>query len=173
MKKKLLIAVLCVASILLTACGSNSIDLNKTKTDKFNALSYKVPSDFKKSSTDKNSDSGSLHFSDYSYDYAKMGSNGKYDDLCSLSFFYDDYGTDYTLERYAAIYHDDTVGTKKTINGVEWYIIKEPFSEKMLEYYYYAKYGNKWYEVSYSDLGSGNICGDALNVIENSLTFGN
>ena len=43
----------------------------------------------------------------------------------------------------------------------------------MVDYNYYAKYNNTWYEVSYSDWGSGSLCGDAQDVIINSLKFGN
>ncbi len=169
--KKLL--VIFAAVLLLTECGSKSLDVTKTKADKFNELNYSVPEAFEKKDAEKIETSGDMVFSDFTYSFDTIASNGKYDDACYLSFFYDTGFNDYTLEKYAEIFHENETGTKKTINGVEWYIIKEPFSEKMLEYYYYAKYGNKWYEVSYSDLGSGNICGDALNVIENSLTFGN
>ena len=42
----------------------------------------------------------------------------------------------------------------------------------MVEYHYFAQDNNKtYYEMSYSDFGSGTTCEKALNRIENSLNF--
>jgi len=175
MKKIFTITFMFIGVLLLTACGSENIDVNKTKTDKYNKLSYVVPEKFEKEKNDYESeiDGSSLVFSDYHYTYKNMASNGKFDDMCSLGFFYDKSSYNDTLEEYAQIYHEGKTGTKKTINGVEWYIVKEQTSEKMVDYYYYSKYGNNYYEVSYNDWGKGNICGDALETIEKSLKFEN
>lgn len=171
MKKGFILTFMGAALFLLTACGSDTIDVNKTKADKYGSLSYEVPSAFEKQTLNDSYEGSSLVFSNYHYTYEKEGSNGKYDDMCSLSFFYDTDPEDYTLDEYAGIYHDGITGTKKTINGVEWVIMEEKTNDKMIEYSYYAKYGDRFYEVSYSDWGSGSICGDALKVIENSLKF--
>ena len=155
---------------LLTACGSESIDANKTKKDSFGGLSFEVPESFSKKNMEE-IENTSLIFSGYYYYFEKKGSNGKFDDMCSLSFFYDDKNNDYSLERFAKIFQEDKTGTKKTINGIEWLIFKEEINEKMVDYIYYAKNNNRFYEVSYSDYGSGSLCGDALEIIEKSLKF--
>ena len=110
-----------------------------------------------------------LLFSDFAYRFDKLGSNGKYDDSCSLTFSYDTSSSDYTVERYAAIFQEGAKGTKKTINGVEWLVFKEELNEKMIDYEYYAKFNNHFYEARYSDYGSGNLCGEALETIINSF----
>ena len=112
MKKTILISIVFI--LLLTACGSKDLDVTKTKKDKFGDLSYEIPEAFTKESIDMPSDS-ELVFSDYQYVYTKLGSNGKYDDSCSLDFFYDNEFTDYTLEKYANIYHEGKTVTPKTI----------------------------------------------------------
>lgn len=174
MKKILFTITLCAGLLFLTACGSNSLNVNKTKSDKYNELSYEVPESFSKIKLDDmdeiNSD-GALKFSDYKYEYLNKGSNGKFDDGCYLKFSHDSDFSDYTLERYASIFSEGRSGTSKTINGIEWYIVKDDADPKFIEYEYYARYNNKFYNVSYSDWGSGNLCAEALPTIENSLKF--
>lgn len=175
MKKILFTITLCVGLSFLTACGSNSFNANKTKSDNYNELSYKVPDDFNKKMRDDmddlNNDDDTLKFSEYKYEYLNKGSNGKYDDGCYLQFAYDTDFSDYTLEKYADIFNEGKEGIKKTINGIEWYIVKDDTDSKFIEYEYYARYNNKFYNVSYSDWGSGNLCAEALSIIENSLRF--
>ncbi len=167
------ILVIFAAVLLLTGCGSKSLDVTKTKADKFNELNYSVPEAFEKKDAEKIETSGDMVFSDFTYSFDTIASNGKYDDACYLSFFYDTGFNDYTLEKYAEIFHENETGTKKTINGVEWIYYVDKLSESMVDYNYYARYNNTWYEVSYSDWGSGDSCGQAYEPIINSLRFGN
>lgn len=171
MKKILSILFVFVSVFLLTACGSkDGLDVNKTKSDKYMELSYEVPEAFEKDKQDTiNEEGDTLLFADYSYRFDKLGSNGKYDDSCSLTFSYDSSFKDYTLEKYANIYQNGAKGTKKTINGVEWLVFKEELNEKMIDYEYYAKFNNHFYNARYSDWGSGNLCGEAQEVIINSF----
>ncbi len=173
MKKVLFAITLCAGLLFLTACGSNSLNVNKTKSDKYNELSYEVPEGFNKQSREgiQELNDSTKRYSEYEYEFIKEGSNGKFDDGCYLTFSYDTYSRDYTLERYADIFSEGKKGISKTINGVEWYIVKDDTEPKMIEYEYYAKYNNKYYNVSYSDWGSGNLCAEALPIIENSLRF--
>lgn len=154
MKKVLFAITLCAGLLFLTACGSNSLNVNKTKSDKYNELSYEVPESFNKQTREEmeelNKD-GTMRFSEYVYEFLKEGSNGKFDDGCYLSFAYDTDFSDYTIEQYSNIFNEGKKGTKKTINGVEWYVVKDDTDPKMIEYEYYAKYNNKFYDVSYSD----------------------
>ncbi len=170
-KRVLLIPFLILSIVFLSACGSKDLDVNKTKKDKFGTLSYEVPEDFSKESVDKIEDS-SLTFSAYQYIYNKMGSNGKFDDACSLSFFSSKNDNAETIEEFANIFQAGKTGDKKTINGVDWYIVKDEIASNMVEYHYFAQDNNKtYYEMSYSDFGSGTTCEKALNRIENSLNF--
>ena len=173
MKKLLSIIFVLFGVLLLAGCGSDKLDVSKTKSDKFGELSFEVPNAFTKEEDKETLKDSSITFSDFSYEYTKMASNGKFDDMCSLSFFYTDTFPEYTVEKYANIHHQNVKGTKKTINGVEWLAFSEDFDGdgKMVDYYYYAKNGKKHYEVHYSDWGSGTECGEAMDGIINSLKF--
>jgi len=174
MKKGLKVIAILLVIFLLAGCKSkdSNLDTSKLKEDKFEDLSYQVPEAFEKVMDDEKLDLGesSLHFSDYSYDYEKKGSNGKYDDLCSMYFSYNEKSTANSLEEYAKIFHEGQTGETKTINGVEWYVVIEG-DKKALDYNYYAKYNNKYYAVTYHDWGSDDLCGKALEKIEGSFRF--
>jgi len=175
MKKIIYLSLLCAFVLIATACGSTTSDFDKTKTEKFNELSYNIPTNFEKVEQKYDTESKTLVFSDYYYSFTKMGTNGKYDDMCTLSF---SYGTPYdekeTLEEYAKVFEGDEkdpVITTKTINGQEWLIYKVEDSAKWIKYKYYTKYNNLFYTVTYDDLGSDTLCEDARKVIENGLKF--
>ena len=170
-KRLLLIPILIISIVFLSACGSKDLDVNKTKKDKFGTLSYEVPEDFSKEDVDEIKDS-SLTFSTYQYVYENAGSNGKLDDACSMSFFSSVNENAKTKEEFAHIFKYEKDGRKKNINGTDWYIVKEEIASNMIEYHYFAKDNNKtYYEMDYSDFGSGTACEKALEKIENSLKF--
>ena len=88
-----------------------------------------------------------------------------------LTFSYGTNSNKATVEEYADIFQFGMTGTKKTINGIEWLIFEEKITDKSVEYSYYAKNNNKYYNITYEDMGSGNACGEALTIIENSFKF--
>ena len=57
--------------------------------------------------------------------------------MCTLSFMYKKNADVNSLEEFAGIFFEGKTGTKKTINGTEWLIIKDEYSAKIINYSYY------------------------------------
>ncbi len=174
--KKVYLLLSIVSVALLTACGASGGLFSTTFEEKVNGdLAFNIPSEFKKVDMEKeDDDSGetNLHFSDFYYSYENKASNGKFDDLCSLSYFYDTSRADETLEGYANIFKDqEEEYENKTINGIEWRIGTKVISEKMTDYTYYAKHDGVFYAIEYSSGGKGDHCEKALDIITNSFKF--
>ena len=73
-----------------------------------------MPEDFSKEDVDEIKDS-SLTFSSYQYVYEKVGSNGKLDDACSMSFFSFENKNAKTIEEFADIFQSEKDERKKLL----------------------------------------------------------
>ena len=166
MKKKIFIFML-MAGIVLTisGCGTKPTTSNSISAT-YQELSFNMPDYFEKSEGIE----GDMDF----YDWDDV--DGERKNSCSLSIVAStDYGNskEETVKSDLGIYGGTTDEIKintKTINGTEW--TTGSYTTGNATYYkYIATHNGKEYTVSYDDVGSGNICGEAFDIISNSLNF--
>ena len=167
MKKNLFNFVLIfIVTISLSGCGSKtSVSSSKNVPVTYHELNFNIPDYFNKSE-------------EYSgdalmYDWDDLG--GKNMNSCFLNVNAStDYGNSHTEmikseleEGYGAENIEPTI---KTINGVDW-TIGTYTKSKTTFYRYFASYNGKLYVISYDDIGSGEVCKEAFDIISSSLKF--
>ena len=166
MRKKIFILVVVVGAVLtITGCGTKPTDSNSVSAI-YQELSFNIP-DYLEKSQKIEGDTDFYHWDD---------ADGERKNSCSLSIFAStDYGTSKEekvkrdLEIYGGTSDEITITTKK-INGTEWTI--GSYTRGNTTYFkYLTSHNGKVYTVSYDDVGSGNICGEAFDIISNSLKF--
>ena len=144
---------------VLLGCGKKEI-VKKEKDYTMGDLTFKIPSSFKEESNN----SSMLAFS-YSDKEMKNG--------CYLTVMSNDYyKQDLEEEVKGNIYSDGepTIDTV-SIGNKEWKLAKLTVSEKATYYSYAAVQNNKLYTMTYDDVGTGDYCNTAYNIIINSLKF--
>ena len=163
MKKILTLFIVMITVVLLTGCsGENNKDLNKNINASLGDLTFELPGEFEK--TEENSTNDRIVY-DYQSDDNK--------NLCTLSISKSDYVSSDLNETIKTGYYGnefDNISTKN-INNNDWTFGSAVEDEKFSFHLYAINYNNKLYEVQYEDMGSGDLCAEYLDVIEENLHF--
>lgn len=161
--KKILISLIAIVSIfMITGCGSKSNepqgeDINVSLGD----LKLKLPSVFEKGEES----SSDMIFYDYTSEDMK--------NACMMYIsVWNVPSTNIKEDIKTGLLNSNNINySDKNINGNNWTIGSVYESEKYSKYFYAINYNNNFYQISYEDGGSGDLCKKYLNTIENSLNF--
>lgn len=160
MKKILTLFIVMITVVLLTGCsGENNKDLNKNINASLGDLTFELPGEFEKSEENSTSD---MIFYDYQSDDNK--------NLCMLSISKSDYvSLDLNETIKMGFFGNEEIDiVDKNINNNNWTVgiaTEDGIS------HYAINYNNKLYEINYEDMGSGDLCAEYLDVIEENLHF--
>ena len=164
MKKKVSF-IFILLLLIITGCSSENDILSSTTSVNFEKLLFEIPSSF------KSDEDGNMNF--YSWDDFE----GERKNSCSLNVstspsydFTDVKESAYENVSYMASSPEDVKISTVTINGNVW-IVAEVSTKKAKYSSYVIEKDNLLYNLGYDDIGSGDICGQALDIIVNSLKF--
>ena len=163
MKNLLRIFICLVLVIILSGCGKKIVNVeNKNNEDKLGELLFSVPVKFV-----KDKDNTTKESTYYSY----TSKDGK--ESCFLAVFYSDVFTKdlNKLVKENLYGTGDVTVSDKTINGKVWKVASAKENDVIMNYSNVIIHNNKYYSVSYNDIGKGTYCSNSYNSIINSLRF--